>query len=90
MTRVQLLAGAMMELFLFATTSRLALEPTQPPIQWVLADLGVFMVWCLIKHRIHIYGMYLAKHRNKFTLEKSTKLLFHAVTDFMACSSFMS
>jgi len=34
-TGVQFLAGAMMEFILFTTTSRPALEPTQPPIQRV-------------------------------------------------------
>jgi len=34
-TGVQFLAWAMMGLFLFATISRMALGPTQPPIQWI-------------------------------------------------------
>jgi len=34
-TRVQFLAGSMVGFFLFATTSRPALGPTQPPVQWV-------------------------------------------------------
>jgi len=34
--RVQYLVGAMMRYFLFITTSRLALEPTQSPNQWEL------------------------------------------------------
>jgi hypothetical protein len=33
MTEVQFAAGAMVEVFLFATTSRPALGPTQPPIR---------------------------------------------------------
>jgi hypothetical protein len=35
MTRVQFPAGAIREIFLFTTMSRLAVGPTQPPIQSV-------------------------------------------------------
>jgi hypothetical protein len=34
-TGVQLPAGAMIGLFLFATASRPVLGPTQPPVKWV-------------------------------------------------------
>jgi hypothetical protein len=37
MIKVQVQAGAIRELYLFATASRLALGPTQPPVQWILA-----------------------------------------------------
>jgi hypothetical protein len=38
--------------FLFTTASRLALRPTQPPIQWVLGalSLGVKWHWCEADH----------------------------------------
>jgi hypothetical protein len=39
MTKVQVLAGAMVGFYLFATTSKLALGPNQPPIQWVSGSL---------------------------------------------------
>jgi len=39
MTGVQLSAGAMLGLFLFATVFRPALGPTQHPVQWVLGAL---------------------------------------------------
>jgi hypothetical protein len=34
-------------IFLFATASRTALGPNQPPIQWVLGDL---LPWCKADH----------------------------------------
>jgi hypothetical protein len=55
-----------MELFLFATASRPALGPSQPPVQWVLGALTPTAkgpvrevdhstssknAWCLVKHR---------------------------------------
>jgi len=40
MTRVQFLAGALMGWFLF-TVPRLALRPTQTPIQWLLRTLSL-------------------------------------------------
>jgi hypothetical protein len=50
--RVQFLAGAIMEFFLFATVSRLALGPTQPPLQWILGAVtsGVKQLWCETDH----------------------------------------
>jgi hypothetical protein len=33
------------EIFLFSTVFRLALEPTQPPIQWVLGTLSLGVKW---------------------------------------------
>jgi len=38
-TEVQLLAEAIMGFFLFTTTSRPAIGPTQPPIQWIPGTL---------------------------------------------------
>jgi len=35
MTGIHFMAGAGKGYFLFATMSRLALRPTQPPIEWV-------------------------------------------------------
>jgi len=32
-------------IFLFTTVSRLALRPTQPPIQWVLGALSLGVKW---------------------------------------------
>jgi hypothetical protein len=42
---MQFLAGAMNGFFLFATASRPALGPTQPPIQWVPEALSVRIKW---------------------------------------------
>jgi hypothetical protein len=44
-TGVRFSAGAVMGCFLFATASRPALEPTQPPIQWVPASLTLGIKW---------------------------------------------
>jgi hypothetical protein len=33
------------EIFLFSTASRLALKPTQHPIQWVLGELSLGIKW---------------------------------------------
>jgi hypothetical protein len=44
-TGLQFLEGAMMGFFLFTTASRLALEPTQPPVQWVLETLTPRVKW---------------------------------------------
>jgi len=45
MIRVQFLAGARKGILLFATASRLALGPTQPPIQWVPWALSPRVKW---------------------------------------------
>jgi hypothetical protein len=34
-----------LEIFLFTTTSRMALGPTQPPIQWVSGSLSMGVKW---------------------------------------------
>jgi hypothetical protein len=41
MTEVQVLAEVRKKFFLFTTVSRLALVPTQPPIQWALGALSL-------------------------------------------------
>jgi len=40
MTGVQLPAGTVMTVFLFATVYRPALDPVQPPVQWVPGALS--------------------------------------------------
>jgi hypothetical protein len=39
-TRIQFLPGAVKGVFFFATTSRMAVEPSQPPTEWVLGLLA--------------------------------------------------
>jgi len=34
-----------LEIFLFTTASRMNLEPTQPPVQWVLGPLSLGVKW---------------------------------------------
>jgi hypothetical protein len=81
MTRVQFLAGAGKGFFLSATSSRPALGPTQPPVQWVLEALspGIKLTTHLnIVPRLRICGAVppfshvfmawcLVKHRDNFT-----------------------
>jgi hypothetical protein len=101
MTEIQILAGAMIEIFLFATTSKPALGHTQPPIQWIPGTLtlgikqsvceadysppftakiknewictstpqyNIFMLWCVIKHRMRLCGMMLSYAEEKLYL----------------------
>jgi hypothetical protein len=43
MTAVRFLVGV--EIFLFATASRLVLGPTQPPVQWILQTISLRVKW---------------------------------------------
>jgi hypothetical protein len=50
-----MLAGVEMGLFLFATTSRLALGLNQPPIQWIPEALSLGMKWLGLKLTTHLH-----------------------------------
>jgi hypothetical protein len=43
------------EIFLFTTTSRLALGPTQPPIQWILVVLSLGYIGQGVKLTTHLH-----------------------------------
>jgi len=77
MTRVQFLVGAVLGRFLFATASRPALGPTQPPIQWVSAALipEVKLLLCEADH----WPPYSSEVKNAWKLYLHFPIRFHGV-----------
>jgi hypothetical protein len=65
-----------MGIFLFATASRMALGPTQPPIQWVLAALSLGVKW--LGHETDHSPPYSAEVKNAWSCTSTPQYIFMA------------
>jgi hypothetical protein len=64
-------------IFLFTTTSRMALGPTQPPIQWVLQVLSLEVKW--LGHEADQLPLSSAKVNNAWSYTSTPSICIHGM-----------